>query len=1041
MSVIKFYFILFIFLIQSLNCCLGQYNFEYYSTKEGLPNNFVNYIFKDSYGYISLATPNGLSCYDGYKFRNFYSIPGDKSSLPNNNVTGITEDKNGIIWLALWGGVAQYDRKTEKFKTMKLYFENNFDAIQHIFCDSKNRIWIATWLGHYLFDNKGKIIKHWRMGQKVGDLPHDYTTYTTEDKNKTIWIGCHGGVCKLNEKDLTFSVYKDDNPPYRKNNDWLNDAMKIKFDDKGKIWFGGWANGLKSMDIKSGHSQSYLHQPQFAGYGAYNVVGDVGFFDGKFWIGTHDKGMGVFDTIQKKFTFLVDLGLQGTTSPTGKINCMLIDNDILWIGGAYGLYKLDKRKQFLETYKLNEIKSGSCLTDVTDIIKSREQSDELLISTWTCGLFKYNLKSRTVSKYEDKILDSHNDNLRIHIRKLSYTRDSTLLIASSHGLFYKRYHDKQATSIRPSGNTYSLVNPNYFYAVAENIDGIIWAASANGILKINPESFNYKFIKISEINPELKLRLSDNIIDLSIAENGDIYFLRGNGHESQNYGLTKYSYLSRKFETIEFGEGKMKDYPFPKYASKIKVINNKYLFITSTRGLTIIDANNFEAYYVLNSFHKLVADNCNKIIIDNFKNVWISSNEGVSCINLENNIVKSFSQKEGLPNIEVSCISYIDSSYISVGFNSDWFVLLNTSKVFAKQRNKKPIKFSSFKSNAEFRELNDSIILERNCNYLSFNFSPLNFLPEKENTFQVEIKDSEGKSAYVTSINEISLSNIKPGVQKITVYDNWGNVGEITIYKSPYFYQKNSFKVISLIVLITIIIFIVLRIQKQQLLKSEKSKTMQYMLSEFEMKALRAQINTHFIYNALNGINRFIYEKMPDKASSYLSKFANLLRITVEHTRNSWVDMEQELNAIQLYVDLESLNQEDPINFSIQVSPEIDISTTLIPPMLLQPLVENAFKHSSWLNSKEFKLGIFIDLTESKLSISIIDNGPSLNRKLINKNEGLSLATKIINERLLILEHQEKTHSSFEVFQKDTIFGLSTISTLIISTKKGVLNE
>jgi hypothetical protein len=79
--------------------------------------------------------------------------------------------------------------------------------------------------------------------------------------------------------------------------------------------------------------------------------------------------MGIFDTIQKKFTFLLDLGLQGTTSPTGKINCLQIDNDILWIGGANGLYKLDKRKQFLEIYKINKIKSGSCLTDITDVIK------------------------------------------------------------------------------------------------------------------------------------------------------------------------------------------------------------------------------------------------------------------------------------------------------------------------------------------------------------------------------------------------------------------------------------------------------------------------------------------------------------------------------------------------------------------------------------------------------------------------------------------------------------------------------------------------
>jgi tetratricopeptide (TPR) repeat protein len=219
-------------------------------------------------------------------------------------------------------------------------------------------------------------------------------------------------------------------------------------------------------------------------------------------------------------------------------------------------------------------------------------------------------------------------------------------------------------------------------------------------------------------------------------------------------------------------------------------------------------------------------------------------------------------------------------------------------------------------------------------------------------------------------------------------------------------------------------------------LRKQKEKTIKYMLSEYEMKALRAQINTHFIYNALNGINRFIYEKMPDKAASYLSKFANLLRITVEHTRNSWVEMDQELIAIQLYVELEALNQKDPINFSIEIAPQIDTTKTLIPPMLIQPLVENALKHSGGLNIKDFKLEIIVNLFETNLSISIIDNGPSLGqREIVSGKEGLSLATKIIKERLSILDQQEKTISSIEVLQEKTKFGLSTVSKLVIPYK------
>ena len=181
--------ILFIFLFLLFSqTAFSKWFFEHYSINQGLPNNHIEFLFKDSKGFLWVATNNGLSQYDGFTFRNFFNNPKDSNSLPTNRVTGIAEDKNGLIWVGMWGGVATFDPKTQKFGKRNLKFEKGFDYVIHIFCDSKNRIWICTWLGNYLFSAKGELIKHWQEGKGKNDLPDNRTTCTYEDKKGNIWI-------------------------------------------------------------------------------------------------------------------------------------------------------------------------------------------------------------------------------------------------------------------------------------------------------------------------------------------------------------------------------------------------------------------------------------------------------------------------------------------------------------------------------------------------------------------------------------------------------------------------------------------------------------------------------------------------------------------------------------------------------------------------------------------------------------------------------------------------------------------------------------
>ena len=121
-------------------------------------------------------------------------------------------------------------------------------------------------------------------------------------------------------------------------------------------------------------------------------------------------------------------------------------------------------------------------------------------------------------------------------------------------------------------------------------------------------------------------------------------------------------------------------------------------------------------------------------------------------------------------------------------------------------------------------------------------------------------------------------------------------------------------------------------------------------IAEVETKALRAQINPHFIFNCLNSIYFFIQQKKPEEAAEYLLKFSNLIRLILENSLSSMVELENDLKAIELYIQMEQWRMNHRFSYSIHVDPAIDPSVTLIPPMISQPFIENSIWHG--LNAK-----------------------------------------------------------------------------------------
>src|ERR1051326_355540 len=146
-------------------------------------------------------------------------------------------------------------------------------------------------------------------------------------------------------------------------------------------------------------------------------------------------------------------------------------------------------------------------------------------------------------------------------------------------------------------------------------------------------------------------------------------------------------------------------------------------------------------------------------------------------------------------------------------------------------------------------------------------------------------------------------------------------------------------------------------------------------LTEVEMQALRAQMNPHFIFNSLNSINRFILQNNRAQASEYLTKFSKLVRMILQNSQASLISLESELESLGLYLEMEALRFNYHFNYKISVPKDLDIEMLKVPPLIIQPYVENAIWHGLMHKEEKGQLDIEVSQENDHLFFKITDDG------------------------------------------------------------------
>ncbi|KOS06391.1 hypothetical protein AM493_10380 [Flavobacterium akiainvivens] len=229
------------------------------------------------------------------------------------------------------------------------------------------------------------------------------------------------------------------------------------------------------------------------------------------------------------------------------------------------------------------------------------------------------------------------------------------------------------------------------------------------------------------------------------------------------------------------------------------------------------------------------------------------------------------------------------------------------------------------------------------------------------------------------------------------------NEKKIAVYNEQ---AKRHQMQILFIVLLSVLLFGIAFLVYSRL-QLKKRLTLQRDLAEYEQKALHLQMNPHFVFNCLGSISSFIVQNGTDSAIKYLAKFSKLMRLTLEYSKESLIPIDKEIESLQNYLELEQLRFNQAFEFSITKSQDIEDDTAL-PPLLLQPFVENAIIHG--IVPKKCRGNIYVDfkIDNNQLVCTVIDDGIGIDqsRKLKEKSVTVhkSLALQITRKRLEVIQ-------------------------------------
>ncbi len=945
-------------------------SYRHFTTAEGLPSTQVQGLFEDSRGYIWTITDRGASVYDGYNFKTYTT----KHGLPTNSLLLINEDNKGRMWFLCNNGAYCF-LENDSIKTYK--GNEKISALLKdklpgpFFFDDKDTLWITTFSGIQLFKCFGDSVQEFLPEAENKQKQATYYLREVGDKLVNLQIGEAGAENKITTTDnisYLLSVAGDCK---------LACSVKVENDK----WVLSGPGGFVVFDEK-GNVQAHFNSSPFV---FSSMDHDR---SGHLWLTNSNGAYRLDDYNQNPDS--AQVFFEGHF-----ITALLQDrNGNYWLGdrdnGVYFVPSLEMRLYQSEAQgkprKIVSIKeyggeifycdASGKVFGIQDGISNPNTKKNLSSGV---GLDFVQLKKgdfiigNKPHHYFSKRDEVVTMNIESVIRKSLTLHDGTHAFALADGIAFAdatgKWQAVDKTIFKERSN-----------CLFEDENKILWIGTNNGLYRYEKDSpSGGNFIACDSLN-----KLKPRIVDITTSD----------------------------IETPSF----WKDY-----------------LVLATRNMGIIFYKNENDFVVVNERDGLLSDITDCVEIDQQGDLWIGQAGGLQRLKVKDIAQKQFeffrvNYEKGLPSNEVNdllCLAGVmyvatNNGLALMDANSDSSNISTT-----------PVKIEALHSAASEIAMMDSLVLPHFQNDLQFQFAALNYRTGNKTVYRYRLiglhdgwQQTTNRSAEYWKLGagaytfEVCAMN-EDGV--------WSQPSAITFTILQHFTKSLWFRaLLALLVLSTfgLSFYLFYRNKKRKL--ESKAKML-----ELRQQALNANMNPHFIFNSLSSIQHFINTNRTREANEYLADFSRLIRMNLETNRHNMVSLEDELERLELYLRLEQLRFGERLSYSIHVGENLRAFDLQIPPMLLQPYVENALLHGILPSERDGRIDVLVRGDAKNYTISITDNGIGINQSKLQKSgKHESLALRMNEERMAILQNQ--TGESFSITLQDRAELKNTLNGTIV---------
>ncbi|MEN8223934.1 MAG: two-component regulator propeller domain-containing protein [Bacteroidota bacterium] len=984
---------------------------------KGLSQNMVNSIVQDHEGYLWVGTWDGLNQFDAYDFRIFNKHNG----MSNTTVNSLLVDDDGIIWAGTQDGLNRLDESINEITVFKHQPEESNslsnNTINHIFQDHDGQLWISTVQGLNKYDKDMHVFSRIRFNISNADsIRTNWINKVIQDRQGFLWIATRFGLFRLDDSTKLFMPFF--HFPDEANSISSDDINDVYEDRNGNIWVGT-RNGL---DLYLGDEKGFAHfhhshaDPMSISSNDVKAIYEDS--RGTLWIGTDDK-LNIFDRSSGQFLKYGQSG-KNTSISNNDINCIFEDDmGSIWVGTYNGLNKVNLGLSKFNYYH-RDPKNPLSLS--SDIIHTIFKNDDGLIWLGTSkGVNIFNRDANTYSRLH-YMIDPYTDLSEERIRSLHKDSRGNIWIATDNSglLKYNPRTNKYDHYTFEEGENNSL-NSNGTLWVLEDHLGYIWLGSDRGVNAFHPDTMDIMSWVHEPGNPG---SISSNQVWIIYKDSKNTLWF------GTDNGLNRYNRDENNFTSYTYEP----DNPNSIGANAVYGIyedsKGNYWIGTMGGGLNHFDpqTEKFTRYDeqdgLLNNVVYITLEDKNGYL-------WLTTNWGMSKFNPATGDFINYDIRDGLQGNEFNGGSWFHAGNGEMFFGGmDGFNSFIPEEI-RKNNNIPRIVITAFNKfnnpvNKSFYN-GDTIRLNYDDNFFSIEFSALDFANPSKNKYAYILENYDEEWINRNADRRIAeYTRVEAGAYtfRVTGSNNdgiWNENGiSLHIIILPPWWDTLIFKIVFGAMIFALLwSFIYWRIKsiKRKHEVEKRVLAIEKELFDIQQKALQLQMNPHFIFNSLNAIQSFVISNDTDKAIHYLSKFSQLMRLILANSRESSIPVKEELKAIKHYLDIERLRFDNKFDYQVDVDTKIDQEFMEIPPMIIQPFIENAIIHGLIHSPDPGHIKLNLKLQDQYIYCIIEDNGVGRKKaQEIREASGIKRKSRgmlITQERLEILNKQN--HEKFAV--------------------------